>query len=65
MQEIVDLDTDKRQYHELLSSFKISEDKNRHLMSEIIQARRQFTDKEQALAQAEQKLVNSERQLAV
>lgn len=62
---LLDRDVDKRAYFDLENNFKLLEDKNRALMTELIQLRRTNDVKEQQVERMEKRIAQSEKNLAM
>ena len=62
---LLDRDVDKRAHFDLENNFRILEDKNRTLMTELIQLRRANDLKEWQMERMEKRIAASEKNLAL
>ena len=65
MQQLVDYDVDKRQYFDLERDFKLVEDQNRVLTTEIRQLRKVVDQKDQTVERTEKRLAESQKQFTL
>lgn len=65
LQTLLECDVDKRAHFDLENNYRVLEDKNRALMTELIQLRRANDLKEQQMERLEKRLAASEKNLAM
>ena len=65
LQTLLVSEVDKRAFFDLENNFKLLEDKNRALMSELLQLRRANDQKEQQMERMEKRVAASEKNLAL
>ena len=65
LQMLLDRDVDKRAFFDLENNYKLLEDKNRTLMTELVQLRRANDLKEQQMERLEKRTAAQEKNLAM